>query len=224
MTVRAIIFDLDNTLVNRKEAFRKFAGKFMDQFVEATDSRQREQFIEYMIEADRDGYRRKQELYEELKQKLSMRNPDVTIDELVAYWFAEFSKCTVLMDGAIEVLEKLKSEGLKLGIITNGSVHSQNAKIDQVQIRDFFDTVVVSDEVQVKKPDERIFQIALERLHVKPEQTWYVGDHPVNDILGARDAGLTPVWLEGFMPWAEKIEKPGIVIRELRELLELVRV
>lgn len=221
MTIQAIIFDLDNTLVNRKEAFRKFAERFMDQFVEVTSPHQRQQFIEYMIEADRDGYRRKQELYEELKRKMSMRNPDVTVDELAEYWFAEFFQCTVLMDGAIEVLEKLKSEGLKLGIITNGSVHSQNAKIDHVRIRDYFDVIVVSDEVGVKKPDVRIFQTALERLQVKPEQSWYIGDHPVNDIQGARYAGLTPVWLEGYMSWVEGIEKPRHVIRELRELMDI---
>ncbi|SDT24863.1 putative hydrolase of the HAD superfamily [Paenibacillaceae bacterium GAS479] len=133
MPIQAVLFDLDNTLVNRKKAFQNYAERFVDEFVLVVGSRNRVQVVEYIIQADRDGYRKKRELYEELLTQFTMKNP-VTADTLVDYWFAEFFKHTVVMDGALELLEQLRSKEIKLGLITNGSVHSQNSKIDQVKI------------------------------------------------------------------------------------------
>jgi putative hydrolase of the HAD superfamily len=69
---------------------------------------------------------------------------------------------------AVMLINQLKQRGFKLGIITNGSVHWQHAKIDFAGIRSHFDTIVVSDEVGIKKPDSLIFQMALDRLSVQP--------------------------------------------------------
>ena len=133
MTIEAIIFDLDNTLVNRKNAFKKYSERFINKFVSITGNKQISEIIDYIELADRDGgYRKKRELYDELLTTLEMKNSEVTVDELLDFWFSEFYKCTVLMDGTIEILETLKLKQIKLGLITNGSVHSQNSKIDEV--------------------------------------------------------------------------------------------
>ncbi|OXM15181.1 HAD family hydrolase [Paenibacillus herberti] len=221
MAIQAVLFDLDNTLVNRKKAFQNYAERFVDEFVLVVDSRNRVQVVEYIIQADRDGYRKKRELYEELLTEFTMKNP-VTADTLVDYWFAEFFKHTVVMDGALELLEQLRSKEIKLGLITNGSVHSQNSKIDQVQLRSYFDAVIVSDEVQLKKPDPKIFELALERLGVTAASSIYIGDHPRNDVTGAKSAGLGTIWLRGAEEWDEALEKPNFMIRELNEIRKIV--
>jgi putative hydrolase of the HAD superfamily len=220
MIISAVLFDLDNTLVNRKLAFEEFTNRLIDKYITITTPSERSEVILYIREADKDGYRSKKELYQELLEKLKW-NKETRIDELLDFWFSEFFKCTVLMDGAIEVISFLRSKEMKLGLITNGSIHSQNAKIDQVGIRQYFDTIVVSDEVQIKKPDSRIFDIALKRLNVEPETSIYVGDHPVNDIKGALDAGLKTVWLKGFRDWDVKEVKPHYTVSDLRELMKM---
>jgi putative hydrolase of the HAD superfamily len=217
MTIEAVIFDLDNTLVNRKNAFKKYSEQFIDQFVQAKNLSNKDEIIEYMIVADRDGYRKKREFYEELLMNFKMKN-GITVDDLLDFWFSEFFKCTVLMDGAIEILVELKSRKIKLGLITNGSVHSQNSKIDQVGIRDYFDDIIVSDEVEVKKPDKRIFDLALKRLNVEPQFSLYIGDHPINDVKGAMDAGINAVWFKGFKEWGDTIGDPQYTIDRLNEL------
>lgn len=222
MTVEAVIFDLDNTLVNRKDAFNIFSERLINQFVVTNDSINRCEIIKTIGIADRDGYRNRRELFEELLMTLPMNNPGITIEELMEFWSAEFFKCTVLMDGAQEVLENLLSKKIKLALITNGSVHSQNSKIDQVMIRNYFDTIIVSDEVNVKKPDKRIFDIALERLNISSQFSWYIGDHPIHDIQGAMDAGLNTVWMEGFIDWEATIQKPKHIISQLKELIKIV--
>lgn len=220
MNINAVLFDLDNTLINRKQAFEKFSNMFVDHYVVALNPSEKNEIIQYIIEADRDGYRSKKELYEELLNHLQWKK-ETTLEELLEYWFSEFFKCTIVMDGAMEVIHFLRNRGLKLGLITNGSAHSQNAKIDYAGIRDLFDVVVISDEVQVKKPDRRIFDIALDRLGVQPEASFYVGDHPLNDVKGAGEAGLRTIWLAGFKEWDVAETRPHYTVRKLRDLINI---
>jgi len=221
MTIKAVIFDLDNTLVNRRTAFQIFSNRFIDKYVECKDYGSRSEIINLMRIADRDGYRNKRELFDELKTSLVMNNNEIKTDELLNFWSSEFLDCTVLMNGALEVLDYLKSKNYKLGIITNGSVYSQNTKIDKVKIREYFDTILVSDEMGIKKPDKEIFDIALDRLGFRAESCLFVGDNPELDVIGARAAGLNAVWLEGFMEWKEASEVP---INKINQLLDLIHV
>lgn len=220
LSIHAIIFDLDNTLVNRKQAFEVYSEKLVDKFLNEMNQAERRKTIEFIRVEDRDGYRSKRELYQELKEKLSWKR-ETSVDELIEFWFSEFSNCTVLMENAVDVLESIKDRGYKLGLITNGSIHSQNAKIDKVGIREYFDCIVVSDEVGIKKPDARIFQMVVNDLGVSATNTWYVGDHPVNDYKGARDAGLNAIWFEGFQEWGLSEEKPEFSIKRLNELFTI---
>lgn len=222
MIHKAVLFDLDNTLINRNKAFRVFTNKLIDQFIECRDEKAREAMIEFIRVADRNGYRKKSELFGEIKSRYPLKNPDTSIKDLLDFWFSEFFKCTVLMDSAIEVLEAIKDNGYLLGLITNGSIRSQNGKLDFVKIREYFDDIIVSDEVRLKKPDQQIFTLALDKLGVAAEDSWYVGDHPVNDVYGARQAGLTSVWFEGPMEWDSTVDKPEYTIGHLRELLPIL--
>lgn len=108
-------------------------------------------------------------------------------------------------------------------MITNGSVHSQNSKIDQVKLRKYFDEIIISDEVGIKKPDKQIFELVLEGLKVKPEFSLFVGDHPLNDIKGASEVGMHAVWFEGFNRWDASEEEPKNKINRLTEIKEILK-
>lgn len=60
---------------------------------------------------------------------------------------------------------------------------------------------MISEAVQVQKPDPRIFAHALAEIGCVAVHTWFVGDHPLNDVLGAAAVGLQPIWLAGVQPW-----------------------
>jgi putative hydrolase of the HAD superfamily len=175
--------------------------------------------VEQIRLADQDGYRDKRELYTELHADLELKNSDTSVQEMLGFWYGEFHKFTVLMDGTKEVLSELRSRGLKLGIITNGSLRTQQAKIDRVMLRDYVDSIIVSGGVNIQKPNPRIFELALNELDiVDPGHACYVGDHPTNDIRGAQSAGLHTIWLEGFMTWQETGIVPDYQIGSLREI------
>jgi len=82
---------------------------------------------------------------------------------------------------------------------------------------------VVSEGAGFRKPDCRIFQSALDVLALEAAECAFVGDHPVNDIVGSREAGLTAVWLAGMHPWpADVLKSEHSIIRlaEIHSILE----
>ena len=99
-----------------------------------------------------------------------------------------------LVAGAIELLDALRDH-CRLGVVTNNSTAEQIEKLRALNIASYFDTVVISEDVGVTKPDRKIFSIALERIGVRPQEAVFVGDNWINDIVGAVDAGMSAVWL-----------------------------
>jgi Haloacid dehalogenase-like hydrolase len=103
--------------------------------------------------------------------------------------------------GLVETLTALQAQGIRLGIVANGRAQGQHTKIARLGIRPYLSAVIISEAVQIEKPNPRIFARALAEVGCQASQAWFVGDHPVNDILGAAAAGLQPIWLTGGHPW-----------------------
>jgi putative hydrolase of the HAD superfamily len=111
-----------------------------------------------------------------------------------------------------------------LAVITNGPSEGQREKLDITGLTPFLDLVVVSSDLGVGKPDAAIFRFALDQLGLDPACVWYVGDSLVNDVGGARNAGLGSVWLNRRrLSPAEDAPSPDHEIATLTELVELLR-
>jgi putative hydrolase of the HAD superfamily len=222
MRLRAAIFDLDCTLTDRRKSIEKYLPKFLSRFPQCVNGRKSGDLVDCICQADRAGYRSREEFAAEVLETLKWSDgPDVA--EFVAMWREQFYECAVEANDATKILNALREEGLKLGIITNGGTHGQNAKIDALKLRGLFDAIIVSDTVGVKKPDAQIFRLALDALKVNANETVFVGDHPTADIVGARDVGITPIWVEGVHDWPVEHERPARVIRRLCELPPILR-
>lgn len=126
------------------------------------------------------------------------------------------------MDGLYETLDALQRAGIPMGMITNGKEVVQNRKIDVLGIRKYMRCITVSEAVGVQKPDQQIFALTLAQMGMEASVSWYVGDHPANDIIGASMAGLTAIWLRGSHSWPATIEEPRHQIDKLEELIGLV--
>ncbi|MFP4660949.1 MAG: HAD family hydrolase [Halanaerobiales bacterium] len=223
----AIIFDLDNTLIDRQLAYQKYAATLVDEFLVVDDDIEKERTINDLIESDQNGYRSKTEFYQEMLDKYTWKE-EKDISELLDFWHSEFHKMTSLKPGALEVIKYIKSKQkdnseLKLGLITNGSIYSQNAKIDHTGIRDYFDTIIVSGTVKINKPDKRIFDMALRELNISAGKSFYIGDHPEKDILGAENAGITGIWMKHFYSWPKDQKEPEYTVNDHYELMDLLR-
>lgn len=96
---------------------------------------------------------------------------------------------------ALPTLERLRKAELTLGLISNFEEWLERL-LETLEVHHFFSTVVISGVEGVEKPDARIFEIALERAGVAPEDSVYVGDHPFFDVEAARQAGMLPVLID----------------------------
>ncbi|KAF5621680.1 hypothetical protein F25303_12243 [Fusarium sp. NRRL 25303] len=97
------------------------------------------------------------------------------------------------MSGSIQTLRSFRKNGYRTAIITNGPTESQIEKAKAIGVFDLVECVITSQEAGHPKPDVRIFQHALEKLKVKPDNAYMVGDSAEADIKGALDAKITPI-------------------------------
>lgn len=125
------------------------------------------------------------------------------------------------LPGAIEALRRLRDQGICFALITNGNAQGQRRKIDRFELAPLFDCIVIEGEFGVGKPDERVYVHALEKLNVKPKETWMVGDNLEWDVSAPQKLGIRGIWLDHAgqgLPESTPV-RPDRVIRSLSELL-----
>jgi len=118
-----------------------------------------------------------------------------------------------LFDDVIPVLSQLKAD-FSLVALTNGNAH-----IRHTGLAEYFDFQVSAADVQAAKPDPAMFIQAMQQAQVDAEQTLHVGDHPLHDIQGAKNAGIDAVWLRRFnQPWDSELAEPDYAFSSLNQL------
>jgi putative hydrolase of the HAD superfamily len=221
MNPRAILFDLDDTLNDRRATLKVFVEHFLQEFSTKLEPISFDDVLLEYQRVDAGGYRPRDQVHEILAKSLPWLEPIKPLT-LVTFWYGLFPKLSVPIPQARETLIDLQARGIKLGLVTNGKTRVQQKKLETLGFKDFFNPILVSEHVGIKKPDPRIFEMALEHLQLEASDVWMVGDHPVNDVLGARGAGLTGVWFKGANhTWPDDVER-GLEIEALPELLEVL--
>lgn len=103
--------------------------------------------------------------------------------------------------GSLTCLAKLKEQGYILGIGTDMTIEYQLKKLEKLQMLPLFDFIVSSEEANVEKPHEKLFRICAMKAGVSPEECLFIGDSLKKDVLGPRAMGMHSVW---YCPDAEK--------------------
>ncbi len=105
-----------------------------------------------------------------------------------AHWQAE--------DDAVATLQLLRQSGLRIGLVSNAGYDEDiQILIDKAGLRPYLDFIISSAACGLRKPHPRIFELALEALHARPDETVMVGDFLEADILGANRLGMGSVWI-----------------------------
>lgn len=216
--VQAVIFDLDGTLLDRRRSFEGFVRDQWERFVHVLKAVDSEQYVQTLIERDCDGYAPRNELFTGIIAQFEL--PAALAQTLLNDYRAGFPSACLLFPGAAQTLSSLRASGRKLGMITNGSVRMQSAKLSCLALSPMFDTILISDAEGISKPQRQIFDRALERLNVKPAHAVFVGDHPEVDVAGARAAGMRAIWRRD--PSVSRVVDADAVIDKLGDLLTLL--
>ena len=209
MSVQAVLFDLDNTLTHRDLSVQAYSQFLLNEFrsdLISSDQIELNQTIEIIRRIDNGGYPEKEYLTHPsiaasvahaLIDALPWHNPP-QLEKLTEFWFEQFGLSAVAMQGAEALLHQLKQQNYKLAVISNGG-HATRLKIlEGLGFLDYFDEVFSSESVGISKPKAEIFLHSCQKIQVDPQQSLYIGDHPINDYAGATLAGLRALLLEGF--------------------------
>jgi putative hydrolase of the HAD superfamily len=207
---KMIFFDIDDTLFDNSGAEIKAAERFytrnqgldhfagLDDFVEnwrAATETYLQMFIEGRLSFQEQRRRRLNHIF---RQSFKEREADALFEQYLEL----YEDSWVLFADVLPCLDRLCS--LRLGIITNGNTRQQRQKLAVLGIVDRFDTIIVSEDVGVSKPDPQIFRQACKTAGKELSDCFYVGDKLEIDARAASDAGLTGIWLNRSQPKAKQ--------------------
>jgi len=164
-------------------------------------------------------------LYDE-RAKGKIRNEREIIDRIVnimPYKVTEEQKRKILLkreermkrallsidNKVLEVLGRIREKGIKIGLISNADIIDIKYWNDS-PLPAFFDSVIFSCDVGILKPETEIYQLAMKRLNVKPEESIYIGDGGSNELFGARRAGMKTIFSE-YLDCKSKFQKEMII-------------
>ena len=227
--ISTIFFDLDDTLINSIKAEYNAICEFKKSYSAFSNAKD----VDFAKTWNRvtldnyDIYHSGKLTFEELRIKrmrdlFEIYNVRISEDEAMEK-FKEYQtiyeKNWILFEDTINVLEKLK-DNFKLAIITNGNKNNQIRKIERTGIKEYFSEFIFSSEVNVSKPDKKIFEIACERTNSTPKGCIMIGDRYGTDIIGAVNTGLNAIWINRN----NEQENYEYKINELSEIMKYINV
>ena len=233
--IEAVLFDLDDTLVDARGGWRAGFAEAIEELYAGSPALQRlgspreiydGQFRRYTEAAHQAAggeweARFTQEAFQRLLADHLEPDPALAACLHEAYREAVHQHMTLYPD-AMETLELLGAR-FPLGLISNGPRELQRPKVEAFMLEHHFEVIVISGEVGLRKPDPAIFAIAIEALAVSPQGAVYVGDNPAHDVVGACDSGLAAIWVNrGDWPLdsleGQAARRRHVEVRELREV------
>jgi putative hydrolase of the HAD superfamily len=197
-----LVFDLDETLINRRDTLDVYARELISEF--STGVASPEEIVAHFHRLDGNGEVPRDQFFSRLASELF---PGVTARQLGAHYDANAWNRPQLFAGTTETLLYFRERGWRIGIITNGGKISQSAKIANSGLSDLVHCSVISSVIGCRKPDREIFAFAATQLGILPKASWFVGDNPRADIWGASQFGLRTAWIERHMPWPEDLPR-----------------
>ncbi|NJE07626.1 TIGR02253 family HAD-type hydrolase [Thermococcus sp. M39] len=185
--MEAILFDIDETLLTERPLMMLFLPQVYEEIAKKLGIRKEDARIRFLKEimSRRDTYE-----WHDWNFFFRLFNLDLRYEELLT---AYPHKIHVFPD-VKPTLEWLKEEGYKLGVITSGPEY-QRLKLRIAKLDNYFDVIVTREDVKTIKPDPKIFLYALEKLKVEPSEAIMIGDSLQQDVYGAKNVGMTAVWI-----------------------------
>lgn len=178
MTLPLLLCDLDDTLVDRDEAFRRWPESFARKH-----SLPLEDTVAWLAEMDDRGCRSRTELVASIAQRFGVWSDRALA--LAQYRHDLAFRVPEISRGCRVALSQLRQAGWRIAIVTNGITSPQQSKVGVSGLAPLVDACVISESAGCCKPDAAIFQQAADACGASFESGWMIGDNPDRDIVGA---------------------------------------
>lgn len=220
--IKAIIFDLDNTLIDFWKLKHMCCEAAISSMIDAGLKTNKDKALKLLFELyDKYGLEDPRIFQKFLKKTIGKIDTKILAHGVVAYRKVKF--------GFLEpyphvhhVLLRLKEKGIKLAIVTDAPKIKAWIRLASMKIGDYFDVVVAFEDTKQHKPSSLPFEAALKKLKLKPNECLMVGDWPERDIAGAKKLGMKTCFAKYGNP---KVKRSGAdyVITDVKELLDIVK-
>lgn len=230
--IKAVIFDLDDTLYDYK-ALERAAFECVGELVRERLGVSEEQCEEAFMRARQVTKAKLGETatshsrmlyFQKTLEYLDIRPLYLALEMYETYW-GFFLDNMLLYPGVRELLEALHEKYIRVGVCTDLLAHIQHRKLRRLGMMDDVDCLVTSEEAGVEKPAPGIFHLCLEKLRLPAEEVCFVGDNLERDVKGAMAAGLQAVWFhpESEGDLRERMMRDDIdVVANYKELYQLL--
>ena len=207
-----MMLDLDNTLIDRDQAFRRWAEDFVAMHGGETAK------VDWVVEADRDGYEVRERLAALLGERFGVADTAALTDDLRRGMVDRIE-----LDPAVpDALHRARGAGWTLIVVTNGAVGQQERKLRHTGLDLVVDGWVISEGLGIRKPAPGIFAAAADLASVSLAGSWMVGDSADHDIVGAHAVGARSVWLQRGRPWPDHVRAPNLMASSFAEAVDLI--
>ena len=189
--IKAVLFDLDNTLIDFMKMKRLCSEEAISGMIAAGLPLDKEKAVSILFELYREYGIEDQTIFQKfLKETIGKIDYKILAEGINCYRRVKAS-FTEPYPKVISTLLKLRLMGLKLGVVSDAPRLQAWLRLAAMRLTEFFDFVITSDDVEGRlKPDQMPFKAALDKLKLPPEQILFVGDSPEKDIVGAKSVGM----------------------------------
>ena len=208
---RTVFFDLDGTLADRQAALSDAVTDLCRANALPPDAEQwlRTELAERANAAD----------FVRLRDAFGLEKPAADLWQEYIGLMSAAVTCRPEVD---EGLARLRAAAWTIGVITNGAGDIQRAKIAAAGLANLVDGVAVSGDLEIRKPDTCLFELAAARCGVSlTDGGWMVGDNPAGDIGGGHQAGLRTIWLRG-RPWPDGLTAAHHVVDDVTDAITIL--
>jgi len=219
--IKAVIFDLDNTLIDFMKMKRLSCDAAISAMIDAGLNVDKNKAMKELFSLyDKYGLEDKNIFQRFLKKVAKNINYEILSSGIVAYRRVR-SGFLEPYPHVGEVLFELKHRGIRLAIVSDAPRLKAWIRLVSMKINKLFDVVVTFDDTKEMKPSAKPFEVAFKKLKLKPQECLMVGDRPERDIKGAKKIGMITCFAKYGNPKG-KGYKADYEINDIKELLEIV--
>jgi putative hydrolase of the HAD superfamily len=220
--LKAVIFDLDNTLIDFMKMKRLSCEAAISAMIDAGLPMEKEKAMKLLFKIyDKEGLedpRIFQKFLAKHQKKIDMK---ILASGIVAYRKVRAGFLEPYPH-VVRTLMKLKGKGVKLAIVSDAPAMKAWIRLASMKIADYFDVVVTFEDTMQLKPNVLPFQAALRKLNLKASDCLMVGDRPERDVKGARQLGMVTCFAKYGNPNVKMYSGADYEIGDIEELLEIV--
>ncbi len=221
MGLKAVLFDLDNTLVDFMRFKRRASEAAIAAMVEAGLGMDEERATKLLFSMYKKYGIEDQKIFERfLKRVKGKVDYRVLASGIVAYRKMKASYLTPYPK-VRETLIKLKAKGLTLGIVSDAPRMQAWLRLAEMNLAEFFDVVIALEDTHKLKPSKMPFRQAIKKLGLRPGEILFVGDNPLRDIRGAKSVGMKTA-LAKYGQVMKGEAKPDFVLKKASDLVKVV--